>query len=178
MLTIGQLLPHFNLVAVHSNDKQTAFRDMTHEDYPGQWKILFFWPKDFTFVCPTEIKGFGQLYDAFLDRNTQLIGVSTDSEFVHLAWRTHHEELKDSPFPWLADIKKELSTQLGALDQASGVANRATFIVDPNNIIRHVSVNDGKVGRNPQEILRILDALQTDELCPCNWVQGQDTLTA
>ena len=136
----------------------------------------FFWPKDFTFVCPTEIVGFGKMHPEFHDRDTQLIGASTDSEFVHLAWREHHEDLKDSPFPWLADIKKELSTELGILDQNSGVANRATFIVDPNNIIRHVSVNDGKVGRNPSEILRILDALQTDELCPCNWKQGEETL--
>jgi peroxiredoxin (alkyl hydroperoxide reductase subunit C) len=176
MLSIGQMFPTFQLAAVHSSDKDTAFRDVSHKDYAGQWKIIFFWPKDFTFVCPTEIVGFGKLNSEFQDRNAQLLGVSTDSEFVHLAWRQHHTDLKDSPFPWLADIKKELSHQSGILDQNTGVANRATFIVDPNNIIRHVSVNDGKVGRNPNEILRVLDALQTDELCPCNWKQGEETL--
>lgn len=176
MLAIGQPFPNFQLTAVHSGVEDDAFREMNHNDYAGFWKIFFFWPKDFTFVCPTEIVGFGQLHNDFLERNTQLIGASTDSEFVHLAWRTHHEDLKASPFPWLADIKKELSQQLGVLDPQSGVANRATFIVDPNNIIRHASVNDGKVGRNPHEILRILDALQTDELCPCNWKQGEETL--
>lgn len=176
MLTIGNPFPEFNLLAVHSAERHNAFREMNHLDFQGQWKIFFFWPKDFTFVCPTEIVGFGKLHPDFLDRNTQLIGASTDSEFVHLAWREHHADLKHSPFPWIADIKKELASQLGILDAESGVANRATFIVDPNNIIRHVSVNDGKVGRNPNEILRILDALQTDELCPCNWKQGEETL--
>lgn len=177
MLTIGEKFPEFKLTSVHSSDKDAAFGEIQHHDFAGQWKIFFFWPKNFTFVCPTEIIGFGKLHNEFLDRNTQLIGGSTDSDYVHLAWRQHHEDLKDSPFPWISDIKKELTTQLGILDKDSGVALRATFIVDPNNIIRHVSVNDGKVGRNPNEILRILDALQTDELCPCNWKQGENTLT-
>lgn len=176
MLSIGNTFPEFKLTAVHSADRENAFRDLDHNDYKNQWKIFFFWPKDFTFVCPTEIVGFGKLHNDFLDRNAQLIGASTDSDFVHLAWREHHSDLKDSPFPWVADIKKELALKLGILDPQSGVAHRATFIVDPNNIIRHVSVNDGKVGRNPNEILRILDALQTDELCPCNWKQGEETL--
>lgn len=178
MLSIGNAFPEFNLIGVTSSNRETAFNTITHKDFPNQWKIVFFWPKDFTFVCPTEIIGFGKLNTDFLDRNAQLLGVSTDSEFVHLAWREHHEELKNSPFPWLADIKKELTQSLGVLDISSGVANRATFIADPQNIIRHVSVNDGKVGRNPNEILRILDALQTDELCPCNWTQGAETISA
>lgn len=176
MLSIGALFPEFQLTAVHGTNREDAFRNMSRNDYSGVWKIFFFWPKDFTFVCPTEISGFGKLHQDFLDRNAQLIGASTDSEFVHLAWKEHHPDLKDSPFPWISDIKKELSENLGILDKTSGVANRATFIVDPNHIIRHASVNDGKVGRNPQEILRILDALQTDELCPCNWKQGENTL--
>ncbi|MEO8400975.1 MAG: peroxiredoxin [Gammaproteobacteria bacterium] len=176
MLAIGEKLPDFKLTAVHTANIDTAFRDIHHHDFAGQWKIFLFWPKDFTFVCPTEIIGFGKLHPDFLDRNAQLIGGSTDSEYVHLAWRQHHSDLKDSPFPWLADIKKELATQLGILDHQTGVANRATLIVDPNNIIRHISVNDEKVGRNPSEVLRVLDALQTDELCPCNWQQGQETL--
>lgn len=177
MLSIGAKFPAYQLTAVSSADLNSAFQNAHHEDFKGKWKIFFFWPKDFTFVCPTEIVGFGKLNQEFLDRDTQLIGASTDSEFVHRAWREHHVDLTHSPFPWLADIKKELASQLGILDQESGVAHRATFIVDPNNIIRHVSVNDGKVGRNPNEILRILDALQTDELCPCNWKQGEETIT-
>jgi peroxiredoxin (alkyl hydroperoxide reductase subunit C) len=175
MLSIGNKFPDFKLLAVA--EATHTFKEIHHEDYKGQWKIFFFWPKDFTFVCPTEIVGFGKLNQEFLDRDTQLLGASTDSEFVHKAWRENHPELKDTPFPWLADIKKELAINLGILDHETGVAHRATFIVDPNNIIRHASVNDGKVGRNPSEILRILDALQTDELCPCNWKQGEETLT-
>lgn len=177
MLSIGNPFPEFQLMAVNSSDRNTAFSHISHHDLKGQWKVFFFWPKDFTFVCPTEIVGFGKLHGEFKDRNTEILGVSTDSEFVHLAWREHHAELKDSPFPWLSDIKKELSLQSGVLDHESGVANRATFIVDPDHIIRHVSVNDGKVGRNPNEVLRILDALQTDELCPCNWKQGDATIS-
>jgi peroxiredoxin (alkyl hydroperoxide reductase subunit C) len=144
----------------------------------GKWKIVFFWPKDFTFVCPTEIASFGKLNDDFNDRDAVLYGASIDSEFVHLAWRQNHADLKDLPFPMLADIKRELTTALGILDKNEGVAMRATYIVDPDGIIRFASVTDLNVGRNTQEVLRVLDALQTDELCPCNWQKGQDVLKA
>src|SRR5205823_14010052 len=133
---------------------------------------------DFTFVCPTEIVGFDQLYGEFKDRDTELVGLSTDSDFVHLAWRQSREDLGKVKFPWLADIKRELTQALGILDKNEGVALRATFIVDPEGVIRHASVNDLSVGRNPREVLRILDALQTDGLCPCNWKKGDPTLEA
>jgi len=106
-----------------------------------------------------------------------VLGGSVDSEFVHLAWRDNHEDLRDLPFPMLADVKRDLTEQLGILDPEAGVAQRATFIVDPEGIIRFVYVTDLSVGRNPQEVLRVLDALQTDELCPCNWQKGEETLT-
>jgi peroxiredoxin (alkyl hydroperoxide reductase subunit C) len=102
--------------------------------------------------------------------------VSTDTQYVHLAWRKNHPDLKDLPYPMLADTKRELSTRLGVLHRDDGVPLRATFVVDPDGIIRHVSVNDLSVGRNVEETLRILDALQTDELCPCNWKPGEPTL--
>jgi peroxiredoxin (alkyl hydroperoxide reductase subunit C) len=127
-------------------------------------------------VCPTEIAAFGKLNREFADREAQVLGVSIDSEYVHLAWRNNHPDLKDLPFPMIADIKRELTTGLGVLHKQDGVAMRATFIVDPQNIIRFVEVTDMNVGRNPQEVLRVLDALQTDELCPCNWQPGQKTL--
>jgi peroxiredoxin (alkyl hydroperoxide reductase subunit C) len=155
-----------------------AFTDITEASDPGKWKVVFFWPKDFTFVCPTEIAAFGKINGDFNDRDAVVYGASTDSEYVHHAWRTHHADLKDLPFPMLADIKRELSTALGILDKNEGVALRATFIVDPEGIIRFVSVNDLSVGRNPAEVLRVLDALQTDELCPCNWQKGEDVLQA
>jgi peroxiredoxin (alkyl hydroperoxide reductase subunit C) len=178
MLTVGDRLPSFALKGVVSTDPKTAFTDVTEQSFQGGWKVLFFWPKDFTFVCPTEIVGFAELDGEFKDRDAQLLGVSTDSEFVHLAWKQSREDLGQVPFPMLSDIKRELSTALGVLDQNEGVALRATFIVDPDNVIRFVSVNDLSVGRNPQEVLRVLDALQTDELCPCNWSRGEETLKA
>ena len=179
MLTVGDKLPSFNLKAVppgQPKNPSEAFTDLTDKSYAGKWLVLFAWPKDFTFVCPTEIAAFGKLKGEFADRDAQVLGLSTDSEFVHLAWKRDHEDLRDLPFPMLADIKRELSQELGILHKDEGVALRATFVVDPEGVIRHVSVNDLSVGRNPQETLRILDALQTDELCPCNWKQGEEVL--
>ena len=176
MLSVGDKFPEFTLKAVVTTDPKTAFADVTHKSAAGKWKVVFFWPKDFTFVCPTEIAGFGKLYGDFKDRDTVIYGVSVDSEFVHLAWRQNHADLKNLPFAMLSDIKRELSTALGVLDNDAGVAKRATFVVDPDNIIRFVYVTDMNVGRNPQEVLRVLDALQTDELCPCNWQKGEDVL--
>jgi peroxiredoxin (alkyl hydroperoxide reductase subunit C) len=178
MLTVGNRFPDFNLKAVVSNDPKTAFAEVSGASDPGKWKIVFFWPKDFTFVCPTEIAAFGKLAGEFADRDAVIYGVSIDSEYVHLAWRQNHADLKALPFPMLSDIRRELGAALGILDQSEDVAQRATFIVDPEGIIRFVSVNDLSVGRNPQEVLRVLDALQTDELCPCNWQKGDQVLKA
>ena len=117
---------------------------VTDSDFAGKWKGYFFWPKDFTFVCPTEIAAFGKLSKEFEDRDAQLLGGSTDSEFVHLAWRQNHEDLKDLPFPMLADVERELSSSLGILDPEEGVCQRATYIVDPDNVVRFVSVNGSR----------------------------------
>ena len=149
---------------------------ITDASYPGKWKVYFFWPMDFTFVCPTEIAAFGKLAKDFAERDAQVLGGSTDSEFVHLAWRNNHDDLRGLPIPMLADKKQELGKELGVLHKGIGMYLRATYIVDPEGTIRFVSVNDLSVGRNPQEVLRVLDALQTDELCPCNWEKGQATL--
>jgi len=178
MAGVGHRFPEFALTGVVSSDPQKAFQPFTHESFPGKWTVVFFWPKDFTFVCPTEIAAFGKLDKEFKARDAQLLGVSTDSEYVHHAWRSTKEELKTLPFPMLSDIKRELSTELGILDANAGVAQRATYIVDPEGVIRFVYVTDLSVGRSPDEVLRVLDALQTDELCPCNWKQGEDTLKA
>lgn len=178
MVGVGQVFPDFSVTAVVGNDKNTAFKTISGSSYGGKWKVYFFWPKDFTFVCPTEIAAFGRVNGEFADRDAQILGGSTDSEFVHLAWRNNHEDLKELPFPLLSDVKRDLSTALGILDPNEGVCQRATFIVDPQNIIRFVMVNDLSVGRNPQEVLRVLDALQTDELCPCNWKPGEDVIAA
>jgi len=179
MLTVGDKFPSFDLTSVPGGPEglKGKFVQISDTTDAGKWKIVFFWPKDFTFVCPTEIVAFGKLAGEFADRDTVMYGVSIDSEFVHLNWRLHHEDLKTLEIPMLADIKRELSSECGVLAKDAGVALRATFVVDPEGIIRHVSVNDLSVGRNPQEILRIVDALQSDELCPCNWNKGDEFLT-
>jgi len=182
MLSVGDTFPTFDLTAVKGGPAglkiDSAFTQIDSSTDAGKWKLVFFWPKDFTFVCPTEIVAFGKLNDDFIDRDTVTYGVSTDSEFVHMNWRLHHDDLRSLPIPMLADIKRELSTALGVLDKKEGVALRATFLVDPEGIIRYAAVNDLSVGRNPQEVMRILDALQSDELCPCNWQKGEETLKA
>jgi alkyl hydroperoxide reductase subunit AhpC len=178
MLTVGDKFPAYKLQAVVSTEKGKEFKDITSDDYAGKWKVIFFWPKDFTFVCPTEIAEFGKKNRDFSDRDAQVLGASIDSEYVHLAWRKDHKDLKDLPFPMLADIKRELSAALGILHKQDGVSMRATYVVDPEGIIRFASVTDMNVGRNVDEVVRVLDALQTDELCPCNWNKGEATLGA
>lgn len=178
ILSIGNKFPKFDKTAVVSLEEGKEFAPMTEKDHikADQWMVMFWWPKDFTFVCPTEISAFNDQYSEFRDRDALLIGASTDSEFVHAAWRRDHKDLKGLKFPMLADTSKSLAKKLGILETSEKIAYRATFIVDPEGIIRWVSVNDLSVGRNVNEVLRILDALQTDELCPCNWEKGEDTL--
>jgi alkyl hydroperoxide reductase subunit AhpC len=175
MLTVGDKFPALT-VPVQQGSALPAGETIDLGASDGKWKIVFFWPKDFTFVCPTEIIGYGELLGDFTDRDATLIGASTDSDFVHHAWRKADPRLAAADFPWIADVKKELANALGIIASDAGVAYRATFIVDPDNTIQHVTVNGLDVGRNPQETLRVLDALQTDELCPCNWQEGQEPL--
>ena len=176
MLTIGDRFPDFDLHAVVGIEPGQEFTRLRNDSHPSKWRVVFFWPMDFTFVCPTEIAEFGRRHRDFSDRDAQVLGASTDTHYVHLAWRKDHPDLKDLPYPMLADTKRELSTALGVLHKQDGVPLRATFVVDPEGTIRFVSVNDLSVGRNVDEVLRVLDALQTDELCPCNWKKGEPTL--
>lgn len=176
MLGVGDKFPEFKVTATVSTELANAFTDIDNDTYKGKWLVLFAWPKDFTFVCPTEIAEFGHKNDEFASRNAQVLGMSTDSEFVHLAWRKDHPDLHDLPFPMLADIKRELSDALGIIDKDAGVAQRAVYIIDPEGKIRFVMVTDLSVGRNVDEVLRVLDALQTGELCACGWTKGEDTL--
>lgn len=178
MLTVGDRFPGFNLKAAVSLEPGHEFQDITHASYPGKWLVVFFWPMDFTFICPTEIAEFGRREAEFRQRGAQVLGASTDTHYVHLAWRRQHPDLQDLPFPMLADTRRELSEALGILHKHEGVALRATFIVDPEGIIRWASVNDLSVGRNVDEVLRTLDALQTGELTPCGWAPGKLTLGA
>lgn len=181
MLGIGDSLPEFTVTGVkpkfmsHEENGHSAFEAITQDNFKGKWKVFFFYPKDFTFICPTEIVEFAKLNKEFADRDCVVLGGSTDNEFCKLAWRREHKDLHELDMWMFADTKGELVDGLG-IREKSGVAYRATFVVDPHNVIQHVSVNGLSVGRNPKEILRIVDALQTDELCPCNRPVGGETI--
>lgn len=182
MKTVGDTLDAFTVTGVkpgfnhHEENGISAFEEITENSFPGKWKVIYFYPKDFTFVCPTEIVAFDKLAKDFEDRDAVLMGGSTDNEFCKLAWRRDHKDLNKLGHYSFADVQGSLVDMLGVRHNEAGVALRATFIVDPDNVIQHVSVNGLNVGRNPAEVLRILDALQTDELCPCNRAIGGDTL--
>lgn len=183
LLTIGDQFPEYSLTSLIAGDLSQVqadapgdyFTTIGNDTYPGKWTVVFFWPKDFTFVCPTEIAEFGRLNEEFADRDAQVLGASVDNEFTHFAWRRAHEDLKTLPFPMMSDLKRDLATATGVLN-GDGVADRATFLVDPNGVVQFVMVTAGSVGRNPSEVLRVLDALQTDELCACNWKKGAATI--
>ena len=178
ILSVGSKFPEFNKKAVVSTEMGKEFTDLTLAKCVenDKWMVMFWWPMDFTFVCPTEISTFNKHFLEFNERKATLIGASTDSEYSHLAWRTSHPGLKELRFPMLADTSKSLAEELGILEASQKVAYRVTYIVDPKGIIRHVSVNDLSAGRNVEEVLRVLDALQIEKLTPCGWVKGDDTL--
>jgi peroxiredoxin (alkyl hydroperoxide reductase subunit C) len=183
MAGIGEKLPAFEVTGVkpgfnhHEENGVSAFETLTAESFPGKWKVIFFYPKDFTFVCPTEIAEFARLARDFEDRDAVVMGGSTDNEFVKLAWRRDHKDLNKLPIWSFADTNGSLVDGLGVRSDA-GVAYRYTFVVDPDNTIQHVYATNLNVGRNPKDTLRVLDALQTDELCPCNREVGGTTLKA
>jgi peroxiredoxin (alkyl hydroperoxide reductase subunit C) len=178
VLSVGSKFPDFKKKSVVSIKEGEEFGEVTNEVhlYGKQWMVMFWWPKDFTFVCPTEIAEFNSHAHEFAKRETVLIGASTDSEYVHLAWRKNHLDLRDLQFHMLADTSKSLAEELGILNQDEKVAYRVTYIVDPEGIVRWVSVYDLNVGRNVNEVVRVLDALQTGELTPCNWTPGKKTI--
>lgn len=176
MKTIGEKFPDFNKKAVVSLEPGKEFKNLSQADIAGKWTVFFWWPKDFTFVCPTEIVSFNDHFDEFTSRGANVVGASTDSEYVHLAWRNDHPGLKGLKFPMLADTSKTLAEELGILETDEKIAYRATFIIDPEGTIQHVSINGLNVGRNVKETIRVLDALQTGELTPCDWVPGEATL--
>ena len=182
MLGVGQTLPDFKIVGVkpgfnhHEEKGQSAFETLTKDSFPGKWKVIFFYPKDFTFVCPTEIAEFARLNPQFAERDAVVLGGSTDKEHSKLGWRREHPDLDKLAIWNFADNSGTFARALGVLNEDEGVAQRATFVVDPDNTVQHVYVTNLNVGRNPADTLRVLDALQTDELCPCNRAVGGDVL--
>ncbi len=173
MLTVGQAFPTFSCHANIGADAKSLTK-IDNQSYKGKWVCYFFYPKDFTFVCPTEIAEFNKQLGEFRDRDCEVVGGSTDNEYSHLAWCQSHPDLKDLKYPLIGAQK--LSCDLGILHPEEGVCLRATFLVDPNGLIQWVSANALSAGRNVAEVLRVLDALQSDELCPCNWKKGDATI--
>jgi len=184
MIGVGQTLPDFKVIGVkpkfnrHEENGESAFEPITKDSFAGKWKVIFFYPKDFTFVCPTEIVEFAKLARDFEDRDTVVMGGSTDNEHSKLGWRREHPDLTSLPIWQFGDNGGAFARALGVMNEDEGVALRATFVVDPDNVVQHVYVTNLNVGRNPQDTLRVLDALQTDELCPCNRQVGGDVLQA
>jgi len=170
--------PDFRAQAVDNGQ----FKEIGLNDYEGKWKVLFFYPLDFTFVCPTEIIAFSDRASEFTDINAQIIGVSVDSQFTHLAWINTPKKqggLGGCNYPLVADLDKSIARDYGVLLDA-GIALRGLFIIDPAGTIRHSTINDLPVGRNVDETLRVIKAFQfTDEhgeVCPANWTEGDDTM--
>jgi peroxiredoxin (alkyl hydroperoxide reductase subunit C) len=173
MIGLGQKCPDFKVPALVGEDINHT---VSLEDFKGKWLVIYFYPHDFTFVCPTEIKAFSDATPDFEDRNCAVIGGSCDSVYDHLGWVRAKDELKNLKHPLFADFTKCFARSLGVLNEETGAAVRATFIVDPDGIARFVYVTDPSVGREPKEVLRVLDALQSGELCPCGWQPGQPTI--
>ena len=188
MKTVGDKIEKFSVTGVKPGalEPKDAFETITDLSFEGKWKVIVFYPKDFTFVCPTEILAYDKLNKDFADRDAVLLIGSTDNEFCKLAWKNAHEGLKATSSWMFADTKRNVNDwdntgdslvdQLGVFFNPAGAALRATFIVDPTNTIQHVTVNSLAVGRNADETLRVLDALQTGELCQCGREVGGKTL--
>ena len=168
---VGSLAPHFTLDAVVNQE----FKKISLSDYLGKWVVLFFYPGDFTFVCPTEIKGFNKSLAEFSAANTQVLAASVDSKFSHLAW-IKSGALDKLEYPLLSDFNKQTARAYGVLDMETGSARRGLFIIDPSGVIQYRVVHSDKVGRSVAETLRVLQALQTEELCPINWKPGDKTI--
>jgi peroxiredoxin (alkyl hydroperoxide reductase subunit C) len=180
-LMIGEPAPAFGGTAVVGGpaadlNPENAFKDIALSDFAGKWVVLFFYPLDFTFVCPTEIAEFGKQYADFRDLDAEIIAVSTDSKHSHLAWRRHEQKLVDLPYMMLADPTKQIARDYNVLIEKKGFALRGTFIIDPDGVLQYMVVHNEDVGRSVEETRRVLEALQTGELCPCNWKSGQPTL--
>jgi peroxiredoxin (alkyl hydroperoxide reductase subunit C) len=177
-LQVGRQAPHFEVQAYDRTKTGTdaQFPTVKLSDFAGQWVCLFFYPLDFTFVCPTEIVAFNKALGDFEDRKTVVLTASTDSVFSHKGWCDAHDDLKNLKYLMLADLNHKLSEAYGVLDEEKGIAYRGIFLIDPTGVLRWLAIHDLGVGRNVTEVLRVLDALQTDKLCPCNWKPGDKTI--
>jgi alkyl hydroperoxide reductase subunit AhpC len=180
-LLVGKKAPDFRGKAVIGGNADlltpdNAFVDISIDDYKGKWIVLFFYPLDFTFVCPTEIEEFGAHYDKFKELNCEVIACSTDSHYSHLAWRSSHNSLKNLPYPMLADFTRKTSTNYEVLKEETGYALRGLYIINSDGDLVYSVIHPEAVGRNTLEVLRVLEALQSGKQTPCNWNPGEKTL--
>ncbi len=179
-LRVGQVAPDFTATAVHHQE----FKTIRLSDYRGRYVVLFFYPLDFTFVCPTEVMAFSDSYDKFKDLNAEILGISVDSEFSHLAWVQTDRKLGgvgDLTYPLVSDIKKEIGIAYNVLDPDAGITLRGLFIIDREGVIQHATINNLGFGRSVDETLRVLQAIRhvqahPDEVCPVNWQPGEKTM--
>lgn len=171
MIAIGKAAPNFeHVTAYHKGD----FTKVSLSDYKGKWLVFFFYPRDFTFICPTELKGFAKHKEDLAKLGAEVLSASTDSEHSHKAW--FERDLPQVDYPILADTTQRVSKDYGILDENDGSSQRGLFIIDPEGIVRYVVVSAGSVGRSVKEVIRVLEALQSGELCPVEWEPGQQTL--
>jgi peroxiredoxin 2/4 len=170
MAKIGERAPQFTAPAYVNGE----FKTVKLEDYKGKWVVLFFWPLDFTFICPTEIRGFAKMEEEFRKNNAVILGASTDSEHSHKAWR--EQDLKEVNFPLISDMSHAISRDYGVLIEEKGIALRGTFIIDPEGVLQYSVISNLNVGRSVDETLRALKAFQTGDLCPVEWEPGEKTL--
>lgn len=169
---VGQHVPEFSEIEAYHKGE---YHKVSLTDYKGKWLVLFFYPRDFTFICPTEIEEFGKMYPEFLAKGCEILAASTDSREAHKAWFETDDRLKHVEYPILADTTQEVADMFGVLDH-DGSAQRGTFVIDPEGILRYMLVSADSVGRNTKEMLRVVEALQTGERCPANWEKGTKTL--
>ena len=178
---VGQPAPAFKLPSTKgATSAKTLGTSISLSDYKGKWLIFFFYPLDFTFVCPTEIRALSDRLSELNDIDAEVLGCSTDSVHSHLAWLNtpvSKNGIEGVKYPLVSDFTKEVARAYGVLDEASGVAQRGLFIIDPEGILKYTVVTDDNVGRSVDETIRVLQALQTGGLCPAEWEPGKELLT-
>lgn len=177
MYKINDVVENFKVRCYHHDD----FKDLNFADYDGKWRILFFYPADFTFVCPTELGEMADHYDEFVKEGAEVFSVSTDTEFVHMAWHDASDTIKKIRFPMLADPCGKLSRDFGVHIEEAGVALRGTFIIDPKGHLKTIEIHDNGIGRSARELLRKLRAAKFTEehgmVCPASWEPGDEGMT-
>ena len=174
---INAKVPEFKVQAYHNGD----FKEVTNKDIEGKWAIFFFYPADFTFVCPTELEDLQDKYAKLKEMGVEVYSVSTDSHFVHKAWHDTSERIKKIEYPMLADPTGLLARAFGVMIEEDGMAYRGTFVVNPEGFVKIVEINDNNIGRNADELVRKVEAAQfvaahPGNVCPAKWKQGAETL--